>query len=81
MSTRSKDFFGRLLWIAATFIIVLWLVFAWEASTGLTIASRRSLGDISTPAHLTSTRRMAIGWTIFWTPIAVWCFLVTRERK
>ena len=80
-SARSKEVYGRILLIAVTIIVMLWISFLWEASTGLTIASRRSLGENSTPKHLAATRRLAIGVTCFFGPIALWCFLVTREKE
>ena len=75
---RSKEFFNNLLMVAIILIVAPWAAYVWEASTGLTMASRRSLGQNSTAQHLDSTRRKAIGFTILGLPIAAWCLLNRR---
>ena len=70
-----------LLIIAVTCIIIPWISYVYESATGLTMATRRSLGEISSPQHLASTRRRAIGFTIFFGPVAGWCWLALRRRN
>jgi hypothetical protein len=67
--------------VATLFVVIPWLMYAYEASTGLTVAPKYRIGEMSNPQHLASTRRTAIGATIFAGPIAIWAFLATRERK
>ncbi len=79
-SARSRETYGKLLMIAVVFVVVPWLMFLYEASTGLTVASKYRLGENSTPQHLASTRRLAIGVSCFFVPVAVLLYAMWRER-
>jgi len=77
----KRDFKRTLLMVATLFVVVPWLMYAYEASTGLTVAPKYRLGEMSNPQHLAATRRTAIAATIFAGPIAIWAFLATREKN
>ena len=78
---RSREIYGTLLLVAVLFVVVPWLMFIYEASTGVTVATRYRLGENATPKDLASSRRMAIGATCFFGPVAVLLYVMWRERK
>ena len=78
---RSREFFNNLLMVTVILIVAPWAAYIWEASTGLTTASRRSLGQNSTAQHLASTRRKAIAVTVLGIPVVAWCLLNRREKN
>ena len=80
MARSARDFYNSLLLVAITIIVVPWAAFAWEASTGLTVATRRSLGQNSSAEHVSSTRRAAIAATIFAAPVAAFCLLARPKE-
>ena len=61
-------------------VVLLWIAFAWESSTGLTFASRNSPGRNSTPTHLAETKRIATGATLLCLPLAAVYFLFLRPK-
>ena len=76
----KRDTLRTLLMVAILFVVVPWLMYAYEASTGLTVAPKYRIGEMSNPQHLAATRTKAVAATIFAGPIAIWCFLATRNR-
>ena len=77
----KRETIRKILMVATIFVVVPWLMYAYEASTGLTVAPKYGIGEMSNPQHLAATRRTAIATTIFVGPIAIWCFLASREKK
>ncbi len=75
-----QDIGDRLAFAAAFLVVLMWISYAWERSTGLTWASRGHPGRISTPAHLATTRRTAIGVTAICGPLAVLYFVALRPK-
>lgn len=51
-------------WVAIAFAGLMWIAYIWERSTGLTFATRRTSGQISSRASLERSRNMAVGATI-----------------
>ncbi len=60
-------------------VILMWVAFIWERSTGLTFATRSRIGSVSTPARLAETRQRTVATTIFAFPVIVWAGLKMRE--
>jgi hypothetical protein len=79
MSQRSNDLYGSITMVALIIIAAVWVGYVWEATTGVTVASRRHLGHNSTPEHLASTRRTAIGTTVVFGVVAGVCSLLRRS--
>ena len=76
-----RDGLDRIFGAAAGLVVLMWIAYVWEASTGLTFASRHQTGQISTADHLAKTRRTAVGITILCLPPAVVYFAFLRPRE
>lgn len=81
MSPRWRDVWDQLIGALAGLVLLVWIAYFWERSTGLTWATRRAPGTISTAAHLVRTRNTAIGVTAFCGPLALVYFTVLRRKK
>ncbi|HVR40149.1 MAG TPA: hypothetical protein VMU84_13725 [Thermoanaerobaculia bacterium] len=76
-----REVLDQLVGAFAFVIVLLWAAYVWERSTGLTFATRKVAGTISTPAHLRKTRNIAIGTTIGGAPIVILYFVVVRSKR
>jgi hypothetical protein len=76
-----RDGLDRIFGGAAALVVLMWIAYAWEASTGLTFASRNTPGKMSTADHLAKSRRTATGITILCLPPAVVYFAFLRPRE
>jgi len=61
-------------------VIMTWVYYVWERSTGFTFAMRRLPSRPSTPAHLAHTLSYAIGITALFLPVALLYFTVLRKK-
>jgi hypothetical protein len=77
---RPREIFDRLAGGAAMAVVIMWVAYAWERSTGLTFVTRGS-GGISTAEHLAYTWRMAVAFSVVCVPLALLYFGVLRPRR
>ena len=75
-----REGFDGLAFAGIILVLLFWVAYAWEASTGLTFATRRSPGKNSSAAHLAESRRTAIAATLIVTPLVVVYFGVLRRN-
>ena len=81
MKVNWRNGLDRVFGGLAGLVLLLWIAYAWEASTGLTFATRNSRGAISTADHLAKTKRTATGSTFVCLPPAIVYFAFLRRRE
>lgn len=77
---KWREFWGTMRMVAITFLLVGWSAYFYESCTGLTVATRRSLGRPSTAENLRSTLDTAWGFTIFGFPLLVLSEIMRRQN-
>ena len=78
----SRELIERLRVLAVLIVILVWMSYLWERFTGLTFVfskSSRTLGEISTAAHLHRTLETALVATLVCVPLAYFCGVLLRE--
>lgn len=82
MDKRGKwrEFWGKMRMVAITFLLVGWSAYVFESCTGLTVATHRSEGRLSSAENLRSTLDTAWGFTIFGFPLLVLSEIMRRQN-
>jgi hypothetical protein len=81
MKGRWRDVADQLVGALVVVVVLAWVAYVWERTTGFTWATRKVPGRYSDAAHLTQTLRTAIGMTAVILPAAAVYFALRRSRR
>lgn len=78
---NRREFFDRLAIAALALAVLVWIAYGWEATTGLTWATRHAPGRMSTADSLVQAKRTAIGVTAVALPLGLMYFVLFRRPE
>ncbi|MFA6954651.1 MAG: hypothetical protein WC538_02120 [Thermoanaerobaculia bacterium] len=68
---KRRGFWSNVLMVAVLLIVVPWMNYAWERTTGVTVAGRFTTGKNSSAASLSSAFNKAFGATVVALPFVL----------
>jgi hypothetical protein len=76
---KKRELWSTVLMVAALLIVVPWMNYFWERTTGVTVAARFTIGKDSGAASLSSAFNKAVGATVVALPFALLSLTKRRE--